>query len=189
MQRIARLTLTFCAMLALTASPAFAQQFVVFSARHDAAASQVVLIGAGFRADMRILLNGAPLPNAAVSSGEMRANCRRSSPAPTARHRPRRGNAQRFMVTVNAPPRAAAACPEPMGPMGRRVRPVPGAAGTRGSQGAQGRQDPQDRGSCRRQAPSPIGPAGVAGAMGPAVGGPAGVAGPAARRVRWARWG
>ena len=65
MQRIARLTLTFCAMLALTASPAFAQSFVIFSARHDAAARQVVLVGAGFRADMRILLNGALLPNAA----------------------------------------------------------------------------------------------------------------------------
>ena len=73
MQRILRLTLTFCALLALAASPAVAQSFVVFSARHDAAAGQVVLVGSGFRADMRILLNGAPLPNAAVSSGEMRA--------------------------------------------------------------------------------------------------------------------
>lgn len=62
MQWVIRLTLTFCALLALTASPALTQSFVVFSARHDAARSQVVLVGSGVRSDTRILRNETLLP-------------------------------------------------------------------------------------------------------------------------------
>ncbi|MCC6992294.1 MAG: collagen-like protein [Acidobacteria bacterium] len=172
MQRIVRLSLTLCALLVLAASPAFAQSFVVFSARHDAAAGQVVLIGSGFRADMRILLNGAPLPNAAVTGSEMRARLPKLDPGT---YRlvidPKRGNAQRFMVTVNPPAMGGSGVPGPMGPVGPQ-----GPAGSQGPQGLAGPQGPAG-------AAGPAGPAGangaagVAGPIGPA--GPAGVAGPA----------
>ncbi len=162
MQRILRLTLTFCALLALAASPAVAQSFVVFSARHDAAAGQVVLVGSGFRADMRILLNGAPLPNAAVTSREMRAKLPVLEPGT---YRlvidPKRGNAQRFMVTVNAPATGGSGVPGPMGPMGPQ-----GPAGPQGPMGPQGLAGltgaPGPAGSA-----GPAGPAGAPGAMGP----------------------
>jgi|LakMenEpi03Aug12_release.lakeMendotaPanAssembly.Ray.scaffolds.fasta_scaffold93587_2 hypothetical protein len=62
MPRVIGLFLIFCALLALTASPALAQSFAVFSARHDAARGQVVLVGSGVRSDTRILRNEAPLP-------------------------------------------------------------------------------------------------------------------------------
>lgn len=174
MQRIARHTLTVCALLALTASPVFAQQFVVFSARHDAAASQVVLVGSGFRADMRILLNGAPLPTAAVTGSEMRAKLPALEPGT---YRlvidPKRGNPQRFMVTVSQTA-AGGGVPGPMGPMGPQ-----GPAGPQGPQGLAGLTGAQ--GPAGPAGPAgPVGPAGAAGAMGPiGPAGPAGVAGPA----------
>jgi len=148
MQRILRLTSFLGALLALSASPAFAQQFVVFSARHDAANGQVVLVGSGFRADMRILLNGAPLPNAAVTGSEMRAKLPVLEPGT---YRlvidPKRGNAQRFMVTVNPPATSGTAVPGPMGPQGPAGPQGPqgpaGAAGPAGAMGPQGAQGPQ----------------------------------------------
>ena len=73
MPSFARVTSLLCAMVALTSGPAFADQFVLFSARHDAVARQVVLVGSGFRSDMRIGLNGAALPTVSVTSAEMRA--------------------------------------------------------------------------------------------------------------------
>lgn len=177
MQRIARLTVTLCALLALAASPAVAQQFVVFSARHDATASQVVLVGAGFRADMRILLNGAALANASVTSTEMRAKLPALQPGT---YRlvidPKRGNPQRFMVTVTPPAMAGSGVPGPMGPMGPQ-----GPAGPQGPQGLAGLTGAQGpAGPVGPAGPAgPVGPAGAtgaAGAMGPA--GPQGVAGP-----------
>lgn len=177
MQRIARLTVTLCALLALAASPAVAQQFVVFSARHDATASQVVLVGSGFRADMRILLNGAALANASVTSREMRAKLPALQPGT---YRlvidPKRGNPQRFMLTVTPPAMAGSGVPGPMGPMGPQGPAGPqGLAGLTGAQGPAGPVGPTGA-TGAAGAMGPAGPQGVAGPVGPA--GPQGAAGP-----------
>jgi len=193
MQRIVRLTLTLCALLALAASPAVAQSFVVFSARHDAASSQVVLVGSGFRADMRILLNGAPLTNTAVTGTEMRAKLPALEPGT---YRlvidPRRGTTQRFMVTVNPPATGGSGVPGPMGPMGPMGPQGPagpqgpqGLVGLTGAQGPAGPAGPAGPvgatgATGATGAAGPMGPAGVAGPVGPmGPAGPAGVAGPA----------
>ena len=155
--------------MVLTSATAFADQFVVFSARHDAAASQVVLVGSGFRSDMRIVLNGGALPNVKVTNTEMRAKL---PPLEPGTYRvvidQRRGASQRFMLTVMAPGgNGVPGPPGPMGPMG-----LQGPAGPAGPQGLAGATG----------APGPAGANGATGAIGPAgpVGaqGPAGVAGP-----------
>ena len=153
---IARLACLLSATLALTAGSAFADQFVLFSARHDAAARQVVLIGSGFRSDMRIGLNGVALPMVSVTSGEMRAQLPNLDPGT---YRlvldRRRASSQRFILTVN--PTGGTGVPGPAGPMGPM-----GPAGPQGLAGLTG-------------ARGPAGPAGTAGAVGPL--GPAGAPG------------
>ncbi len=160
MQPLSRVISALSALVVLTSAPAFADQFVVFSARHDAAASQVVLVGSGFRSDMRIVLNGGALPNVKVTSVEMRAKLPALEPGT---YRvvidQRRGPSQRFVLTVMSP--GGNGVPGPIGPMG--------PAGPRGPQGLAGLTG----------APGPAGAAGAPGAMGPAgAQGPAGVAGP-----------
>lgn len=142
MQKVIRLVSVLCASLALLPGSALADQLVIFSARHDAAASQIVLAGSGFRADMRILMNGTALPNVKVAKTEIRAKAPGLLPGT---YRlvvdQRRGASQRFMVTVNDPTTGGTGLPGPMGPMGP-AGPA-GPAGAVGPTGATGPAGPQ----------------------------------------------
>lgn len=159
----ARLAAVLSAAAALAAQPVSADPLIVFSARHDVAASQLVLIGDGFRPDMRIVLSGTVLQNVAVKSTEMRAKL---PPLAPGTYRlvidQRRGPSQRFMVTVF--------------PEGSGVPGPPGPRGPAGPAGPQGPQGPQGlAGLTGAQGPAgPVGPAGPQGAQGPQ--GPAGQA-------------
>ena len=144
----------------LTVAPAAAQNFVVFSAQHDAVKGELVLVGVGFRHDTKVLLNNAVLPNLSVSSEKMRTKFPAMAPGT---YRlvidPRWGSARAFVVAVG-------------GGLGGGVPGPPGPPGPAGPQGPQGALGPQ----------GPAGPAGapglpgLTGATGPA--GPAGPAGP-----------
>lgn len=179
MQPSTRLSALLCALLTFATGTAFADQFLIFSARHDVATSEVVLIGAGFRSDMRILLNGATLPSGKVSSAEMRAKLPALVPGT---YRlvidQRRGSSQRFMLTVMPPATGGpggTGVPGPAGPMGPMGPMGPqGAAGPAGPQGAHGLTGANGvAGPAGAAGPAgPAGPAGAAGAVGPA--GPAG---------------
>jgi hypothetical protein len=74
MQRLTSLTVATAIVSQVAfASTASAQSFIVFSARHDAATNQLTLIGGGFKSDMRVLMNGAPLRLLGVSSDRIKA--------------------------------------------------------------------------------------------------------------------
>lgn len=179
MQSLFRVTVTLFTLVASMVTPAFADQFVVFSARHEAATGQVVVVGSGFRANMRVVMNGVALANVSVGPNEMRAQAAALLQPGTYRMEVdrRNGSAHRFFLTVHPTGSGGGGTPGPMGPAGPMgpVGPV-GAAGPAGPQGAAGTP-----GAVGAQGPAgPVGaagPVGPAGAMGPA--GPAGATGPA----------
>ncbi len=183
MPSFARVTSLLCAMVALTSGPAFADQFVLFSARHDAVARQVVLVGSGFRSDMRIGLNGAALPTVSVTSAEMRAALPDLEPGT---YRlvidRRRAPSQRFILTVYPASAGGGGVPGPAGPMGPMGLQGPagpqGAQGLAGLTGAQGPAGPAGLAGTTGAtgAIGPVGPAGAAGVAGPM--GPTGLMGP-----------
>ena len=189
MPSFARVTSLLCAMVALTSGPAFADQFVLFSARHDAVARQVVLVGSGFRSDMRIGLNGAALPTVSVTSAEMRAALPNLEPG-TYRLviNRRRAPSQRFILTVYPASAGGGGVPGPAGPMGPMgPMGLQGPAGPQGTQGlagltgAQGPAGPAGPAGTTGAAGAtgaigPVGPAGAAGVAGPM--GPTGLMGP-----------
>lgn len=202
MQSSPALALVFCAITAsaLVARPAAAQSlaaaaqaaaaqsaaaqfFQVTSTRVDAATGQLIIVGSGFRSDAVATLNGDRLMVVSVSSHEIRAVMPSLLPG-TYRlvMNQRRGDAQRFVVTVGGggegtglPGPPGPAGPQgPMGPMGPMgpIGPqgVQGAAGAAGATGAQGPAGPV----------GPTGSTGATGAQGAqGLQGPAGPAGAA----------
>lgn len=177
MQPSLRLPALLSAVLMFATGTAFADQFLIFSARHDATTSEVVLIGAGFRSDMRILLNGATLPSGKVSSAEMRARLPKLVPGT---YRlvidQRRGSSQRFMMTVMPTVTdggtGGGGVPGPAGPMGPMGPQGPaGVAGPAGPAGLQGIRGLTGTNGVAGPA-GPTGPVGATGAAGPV--GPAG---------------
>lgn len=73
MRRLIRLYALVSAVVACTAGVAMADSLYIFSARYDAAVNQVVLVGGGFRSDVRILLTGHALPTVKITADELRA--------------------------------------------------------------------------------------------------------------------
>lgn len=165
---------------AAAAQTAAAQYFNVTSTRQDPATGLLVINGSGFRNDMVVRLNESRLTVVSVTNAEIRAQMP-ALPAGTYRVviDQRRGDAQRFVVTVgvgggNGGGSGVPGPPGPQGPQGPAGPAGPqGAAGAKGATGATGAAGPA--GAVGPQGPA--GAAGAAGAQGPA--GPAGAMGPA----------
>ncbi|MGB7220403.1 MAG: hypothetical protein WBD07_16515 [Vicinamibacterales bacterium] len=162
MKRYGSVTMLLSGLLALmlTSRSVEADQFSVMSARQLMATGQLVIGGSGFRPGVRVLLNGSDLRVDSLTERQIVARLPVALPPGSYRLvlDPRRGDVERFIVTIGA---AGQAGQGPQGPQG-----PPGARGSDGSMGPAGPMGPRGPAG----PPGPKGETGLPGAPGEAGG-------------------